>query len=71
MNNVTKWLVNRGGLMEGEHIIYITTAPDGTERIIGVQTDPEKESTYHKFEGENWDDFSEYNHECYVYGRRI
>ena len=40
-------------------------------RIVAMQRNPENPVTYVEFEADNWDDFPEYNHECYVYGRRI
>lgn len=71
MKNVEKWLVNPGGLMMGNQIIYIATTPDGTKRIVARQGNPESPATYVELTGDSWDNFPEYNVECYVYGRRI
>ena len=71
MNNVEKWLVDPGGLMRGNQIIYIATAPDGTERIVAMQRYPESPVSYVEFDADSWDNFPEYNHECYAYARRI
>ena len=71
MANVEKWVVDPGGLMRGRQIIYIANAPDGIERIVAMQRNPESPATYVEFDADSWDDFPEYNVECYEYGRRI